>query len=100
VLVFKTVSSGASSILLVCVRLEGNLKKSREICDRNIDEVFDILEKVDESKQHIVFIDGYIQNGDKHIDVQKACYSWLKKDREKRLFVQCPFDTNQRWRKI
>ena len=42
---------------------------------------------MDESKQHIVFIDGYTLKGDKHIDVQKACYSWLKKDREKRRLV-------------
>ena len=71
----------------VCVRLEGDSKKSREIYDINIDELFDILEEVDESKQHIVFIDGYTLNGDKHIDIQKACYSWLKKDREKRRLV-------------
>jgi KaiC/GvpD/RAD55 family RecA-like ATPase len=71
----------------VCVRLEGDSKKSREIYDSNIDDLFDILEEVDESKQHIVFIDGYTLNGDKHIDVQKACYSWLKKDREKRRLV-------------
>jgi hypothetical protein len=71
----------------VCVRLEGDFKKSQEIYDSNIDKLFDILEEVDRSKQHIVFIDGYTLNGDKHIDVQKACYSWLKKDREKRRLV-------------
>jgi DNA polymerase III delta prime subunit len=71
----------------VCVRLEGDSKKSRKIYDSNIEELFDILEEVDESKQHIVFIDGYTLNGDKHIDVQKACYSWLQEDREKRRLV-------------
>jgi hypothetical protein len=71
----------------VCVRLEGDSKKSREIYDSNIEELFDILEEVDKSKQHIVFIDGYTLNGRKHIDVQQACYSWLKKDREKRRLV-------------
>ncbi|KAJ8330315.1 hypothetical protein O5D80_001316 [Batrachochytrium dendrobatidis] len=68
----------------VCVRLEGDSKKSQEIYDSNIDKLFDILHKVDESKQHIVFIDGYTSNGQKHIDVQQACYSWLEEDREKR----------------
>jgi hypothetical protein len=68
----------------VCVRLEGDSKKSREIHDSNIRELFEILDEVDTSKQHIVFIDGYTLNGDKHIDVQKACYSWLDKDREKK----------------
>jgi hypothetical protein len=71
----------------VCVRLEGDSKKSREINDNNIDELFEILEEVAESKQHIVFIDGFILKGDKHIFVQKACYSWLEKDREKRRLV-------------
>ncbi|EGF80872.1 hypothetical protein BATDEDRAFT_24341 [Batrachochytrium dendrobatidis JAM81] len=71
----------------VCVRLEGNSKKSQEIYDSNIDKLFDILHKVDESKQHIVFIDGYTSNGQKHIDVQQACYSWLEEDREKRRLV-------------
>ncbi|OAJ40780.1 hypothetical protein BDEG_24481 [Batrachochytrium dendrobatidis JEL423] len=74
----------------VCVRLEGDSKKSQEIYDSNIDKLFDILHKVDESKQHIVFIDGYTSNGQKHIDVQQACYSWLEEDREKgRLVVVC-----------
>ncbi|EGF80874.1 hypothetical protein BATDEDRAFT_24349 [Batrachochytrium dendrobatidis JAM81] len=71
----------------VCVRLEGDSKKSQEIYDSNIDKLFDILHKVDESKQHIVFIDGYTSNGQKHIDVQQACYSWLEKDRKKRRLV-------------
>ncbi|KAK5665313.1 hypothetical protein QVD99_008145 [Batrachochytrium dendrobatidis] len=71
----------------VCVRLEGDSKKSQEIYDSNIDKLFDILHKVDESKQHIVFIDGYTSNGQKHIDVQQACYSWLEEDREKRRLV-------------
>ncbi|OAJ44884.1 hypothetical protein BDEG_28068 [Batrachochytrium dendrobatidis JEL423] len=71
----------------VCVRLEGDSKKSQEIYDSNIDKLFDILHKVDESKQHIVFIDGYTSNGQKHIYVQQACYSWLEEDREKRRLV-------------
>ena len=71
----------------VCVRLEGDSKKSREIRESKIDLLCDILEEVDESKQHIVFIDGYTRNGPKHIDVQQACYSWLKEDREKRRLV-------------
>ena len=84
----------------LCVRLEGDLKKSREIYDSNIDELFDILEEVDESKQHIVFLDGYTLNGYKHIDVQMACYSWLEKDREKRrLVVVCSMSSRFKARK-
>jgi hypothetical protein len=80
--------------------LEGDSKKSREIYDSNIDELFDILEEVHKSKQHIVFIDGYTLNGDKHIDVQKACYSWLKKDREKRrLVVVCSMSSRYKAKK-
>jgi hypothetical protein len=34
-----------------------------------------------------VFIDGYTDNGQKHIDVLQACCSWLEEDREKRRLV-------------
>jgi DNA polymerase III delta prime subunit len=71
----------------VYVRLEGDSKKSREIYDANIDELYEILKEIDSSKKHIVFIDGYALNGRKHIDVQQVCYFWLNKDREKRRLV-------------
>jgi hypothetical protein len=42
------------------------------------------------NESHIIFIDGYALNGDKHIDVQKACYKWLEQDKTKRrLAVVC-----------
>ncbi|EGF78076.1 hypothetical protein BATDEDRAFT_26764 [Batrachochytrium dendrobatidis JAM81] len=59
----------------VCVRLESDSKKSQEIYDSNIDKLFDILHKVDESKQHIVFIDGYTSNGQKHIDEEEYIHA-------------------------
>jgi hypothetical protein len=34
----------------------GRFKKSLEIYDNNIEELFDIVEEVDKSKQHMVFI--------------------------------------------
>jgi DNA polymerase III delta prime subunit len=86
----------------VCVRLEDDLKKSKEIHDNNINELLDILddEDVSGSKKHIVFIDGYALNGDKHIDIQKACYSWLKKNREsRRLVVVCSMATRYKSKK-
>lgn len=72
----------------------------RAIYDSNINELFNILEEVDESKQHIVLIDGYTQNGRKHIDAQKACYSWHKIDREKnRLVVVCSMSSRYKAKK-
>jgi hypothetical protein len=67
--------------------LENDSKKSRVIHDSNIHELLNILDEVDESRQHIVFIDGYTLNGQKHIDVQQACYSWLETDQVKRRLV-------------
>lgn len=68
----------------VCVRLEGDWKKSRRISYGEIDELFDILTRIDLSKKHIVFVDGYVSNGYKHIHVSNACYRWLQNDRDKR----------------
>lgn len=83
----------------VCVRLEGDSKKSRVIEHTSIDELVDILKEVDESKQHFVFIDGYTFEGHKHLQVQQACYSWLNKERVKRsLVVVCAMSYASSWR--
>ena len=74
----------------VCVRLDGELKKSRRISFGKIDELLEILGEVADSKQHIVFVDGYALNVPNHSDVQQACYFWLETDREKRrLAIVC-----------
>ena len=53
----------------------------------HIEELFEILNEVDNSKQHIVFIDGYVLNGDNHNSVQKICKFWLVNNLEKRRMV-------------
>jgi DNA polymerase III delta prime subunit len=74
----------------VCVRYERGGKKTRSIWDRSLDELDDVLDEVEGHRRHIIFIDGYALNGDKHIDIQKTCYSWLKKDKvNRRLVVVC-----------
>jgi hypothetical protein len=73
--------------LPVCVRLEGEIKKARKIYRRSSDEIFDILDEVDESMQQIVFLDGYTLNGPKHINFLQTCYLWLKNDTAKRRLV-------------
>jgi hypothetical protein len=45
------------------------------------------LNEVNESKQHIVFIDGYALNGRKHDDILYDCYNWLENNLEKRRLV-------------
>lgn len=72
------------------VRLEGNSKKSRLLCDSNIDEVYNYLQEIDSSKKHIVFLDGFALSGRKHNHFQQICYRWLEEDREKRrLAIVC-----------
>jgi hypothetical protein len=71
----------------LCVRLEGDLKRSCKIKDFYIQELFEILNEVDNSKQHIVFIDGYALNGDNHNNVQKICNLWLENNLAKRRLV-------------
>ena len=70
-----------------CVRWEGGFMKSCEIYKSNVYELDEILEEVDCLKQHIVFLDGYTENGIKHIDVQHACCCWFERDRVKRRLV-------------
>ncbi len=71
----------------VCVRLDGHLKKSTVISNVKYDELKDLLEEIDHSKKHIVFVDGYVSDGHKHIAIQICCNSWLIKDRVNRRLV-------------
>ena len=75
----------------VCVRYEKGEKKSRVVdISRNWDELDEILYNVDDSAQHIVFVDGYALNGLRHIDIQQQCNWWRKKDKvNRRLVVVC-----------
>ena len=70
----------------VCMRLDGLSRKSREIKYTDIDELNDTLNEVEETKNHIVFIDGFTLS-EKHIDFQMACYSWLGADKKRRRLV-------------
>jgi hypothetical protein len=51
-------------------------KKTRQL--KHFAELEDLLCEVSDSKNHIVFVDGYTLTGIKHIDVLMACHSWLK----------------------
>jgi DNA polymerase III delta prime subunit len=76
----------------VCVRYERGTKKSRKIDlkDPMLPDLDDVLFDVGDSTQHIVFVDGYTLTGNRHIDIQQTCYSWLKKDKvNRRLVVVC-----------
>ncbi|KAJ1569032.1 hypothetical protein HK096_004456, partial [Nowakowskiella sp. JEL0078] len=76
------------SLYPVCVRFDGESKKSCFIEDTNIDKLRGILDEVD--GKHIVFVDGYVLAGDKHIDVQKCCYNWRGQDIvNRRLVMVC-----------
>ena len=72
----------------MCVRLQGSLKKSREI--ENIEDLKLILNDVDASKTHLVFLDGYTTKGPRHIEFLMACNSWLIfNSKVRRLVVVC-----------
>jgi hypothetical protein len=82
----------------ICVRFEGDSKKTRHFDGTSIEELEDVLYDCDVSpkkyyifnQRHIIFIDGYARSDDQHIGVQKACYQWLKEDKiNRRLVVVC-----------
>jgi hypothetical protein len=77
------------------VHFEGDSKKSRMIYDANVFELSEILEEVDSSKHHILFLDGYVLNGPKHIDVQHATSGCKKTEKNEDWLwcVQCRFAT-------
>ena len=73
--------------LPLCVRLENGSKKARQIQPTDSDSITDILAEVDESKQHIVFLDGYVLNGENHVHIKQECFAWRNLNREKRRMV-------------
>ncbi|KAI9326130.1 hypothetical protein BDR26DRAFT_877974, partial [Obelidium mucronatum] len=71
----------------ICVRLEGETKKSRTI---HPNEIANVLEAEVASKNHIVLIDGYATAGNDHIEILKDCDEWRDYNREnRRLVVVC-----------
>ena len=70
-----------------CVRFENGWKKTKDIESTNIDRIREILNEVDESRNHIVFLDGYVFDGNMHIDVLMTCNYWISESREKRRLV-------------
>jgi spore coat polysaccharide biosynthesis predicted glycosyltransferase SpsG len=53
------------------IRLEGDFKKLCEFDIFKDYEQVEILEEVDNSKQHIVFLDGYDLKGDNHSKIHE-----------------------------
>jgi hypothetical protein len=71
----------------ICVRYENGIKKT---CGIQLEELKGILGEVDETQNHVVFIDGFASNGNKHIDILWICDSWRDQDKfNRRLVVIC-----------
>jgi hypothetical protein len=71
--------------LTVLTRFYGNSIKSCEIGVQNLStDVLDLLNEVDDSKQHLVFIDGYVLT-DRNDELQQSCNTWLISAENRRL---------------
>jgi Crinkler effector protein N-terminal domain len=69
----------------MCVRLKGNSKQTvRTLVPLSYLDVSQILNEVDDTKEHIVFLDGVMLNSDRE---QMICRGWLKENRANRRLV-------------
>ncbi|KAI3657466.1 hypothetical protein MP638_002729 [Amoeboaphelidium occidentale] len=92
--------------LPVCVRYEGNQKKSLKIPQEGDNDVKHLLECDQGNKKHIVFLDGFLANKQSHEAFMDAVASWRELDEEnRRAVVICsmssPFmDAVASWREL
>jgi hypothetical protein len=72
----------------MCMRLENGQKKTRSF--GTVNELLTILYTVGAGRRHIVFVDGFVDNNQHHVDIHMECLNWQKRDREtRRLVVVC-----------
>jgi hypothetical protein len=65
----------------ICVRFRGELKKIRNIQDFDIYELYELLSDDEVSRKHLVLIDGFDSDADKHLVILKVCNEWLNIDK-------------------
>ncbi|KAE8882915.1 hypothetical protein PF003_g32855 [Phytophthora fragariae] len=67
----------------ICVRLEGNEKKTFKLLTPDLDDLVAILFEVEDTKHHVVFLDGVTQN-----DTElKVCTGWVRQKWDTRRLV-------------
>lgn len=62
----------------ICVRLEGNSKKTTELTVPYLEDLSTILNEIEDSKQHIAFLDEVVGDGNRN-EVM-VCTGWLRQN--------------------
>ncbi|ORY30911.1 hypothetical protein BCR33DRAFT_857170 [Rhizoclosmatium globosum] len=80
-----TGKSATCLALRIVVRFNGASTRCTLLPDTNMDLMWSVLDEI--QGNHVVFLDGFLMTGHKHLDIVKCCHAWRHGNKDTRRLV-------------